>query len=410
MHLQPTQNQALFPSPDHVLSVNDFTGKLKCLLERSVPPCWVRGEVSNLRRQSSGHVYFTLKDSKSQLSSVMFRGDASRQSLVLEDGMQVLVYGELSLYEPRGAYQLIVRFTLAAGQGELQLAFERLKQQLKGEGLFDSERKQLLPLLPRCVGIITSPTGAAIHDFISIVRRRGWSGELIVLPALVQGEGASDSILERLKWVEKSKRCDLIVLSRGGGSMEDLWAFNEEQLVRAVAACSVPTISAVGHETDFSLCDFAADIRAETPSGAAELISSRYLESAERVDTAHEALDYEIKRLLERASQACSQLKSRLLLQNPAEYLERLKLRLKLSAAKMKTAAEGDISALKMQLSHLNLRLESMRVGRTLARGFVTLQDQQGLYLTSSSQLAKGDIVKAHLHDGSATFEVQGAD
>ena len=410
MHTQHTQKQALFPAPDQVLSVGDFTGRLKRLLERSVPPCWVRGEVSNLKRQASGHVYFTLKDSESQLSAVMFRGDASRQSLKLEDGMQILVYGELSLYEPRGSYQIIVRFTLAAGQGELQLAFERLKQQLKEEGLFEPERKQPLPALPTRIGIITSPTGAAVQDFISILRRRDWLGELVVLPSLVQGEGASGSILERLIWAEASGSFDLIVLSRGGGSLEDLWAFNEEQLVRAVAACSIPTISAVGHETDFSLCDFAADVRAETPSGAAELISSSYLECVEGVERAGDGLSSGVVDLLENLKNQLSQLKHRVSLQSPVEYLERLRLRLLLCASKLDESVQRDVTGLRAKLRHLELMLESMSIEKTLARGFVALKDSAGKYLLNRSQVASGDVIEAQFSDGSATLEVKSTD
>jgi exodeoxyribonuclease VII large subunit len=405
MHFNETQKQALFPAPDQILSVADFTGRLKRLLEGSVPPCWVRGEVSNLRRQSSGHVYFTLKDAQSQLSAVMFRGDASRQSLALKDGMQVLVYGELSLYELRGAYQLIVRFTLGVGEGALQLAFERLKQQLKDEGLFAPERKQPLPLLPQRVAIITSPTGAAIHDFISILRRRGWLGELTVLPAPVQGEGASNSILERLHWAEASERFDLIVLSRGGGSLEDLWAFNEERLVRAVADCSLPTISAVGHETDFSLCDFAADVRAETPSGAAELISSRFLACTERLVAAREDLVRGVNRLLERGSLRLTALRNSLLHQSPAEYVERLQLRLDLYASRLEACTRQDMHSLKKQLDHLDLRLKSMSVERTLARGFVALQDEEGQYIVRSAQVRLGEPIKACFSDGCVQLE-----
>jgi len=410
VHTQQTKKQALFPAPDQVLSVGDFTGRLKRLLERSVPPCWVRGEVSNLKRQASGHVYFTLKDSESQLPAVMFRGDASRQSLTLKDGMQVLVYGELSLYEPRGAYQMIVRFTLAAGQGELQLAFERLKQQLKEEGLFEPERKQPLPALPRRIGIITSPTGAAVQDFISILRRRGWLGELVVLPSLVQGEGASGSILERLNWAEESGSFDLIVLSRGGGSLEDLWAFNEEQLVRAVAACSIPTVSAIGHETDFSLCDFSADVRAETPSGAAELISSSYLECVEGVERAGDGLSSGVVDLLENLKNQLSQLKHRVSLQSPVEYLERLRLRLQLCASKLDGSTQRDVTGLRTKLRHLELMLEGMSIDKTLARGFVALKDSAGKYLLNRSQVSSGDVVEAQFSDGSATLEVTSTD
>ena len=268
---------------ERVASVGEFTRRIKVLLETGIRPGWVRGEVSNLRQQASGHVYFSLKDSEAQLSAVMFRGDAARQSLKLRDGQQVLVYGEINVYEVRGSYQLIVRVVVEDGVGRLQQEFEALKQKLADEGLFDPAKKKPLPEMPATVGFITSPTGAAVQDFLRILIRRGWRGRVVILPAKVQGEGAADEIAAMLQQAEVLGIFDLLVIGRGGGSLEDLWAFNEEPLVRAVAACTVPVISAVGHEIDFTLSDFVADVRAETPSAAAELISSHFVEALERV-------------------------------------------------------------------------------------------------------------------------------
>jgi exodeoxyribonuclease VII large subunit len=273
-----------------VESVSDFTRRIKAVLESQVRPGWVRGEVSNLRVQASGHVYFSLKDAGAQLSAVMFRGDASRQDVKLRDGIQVLLYGEISVYEARGNYQLIVRAVIEDGVGRLQREFEALKQRLAAAGLFAAENKVALPAMPRTVGFITSPSGAAVQDFVRILIRRGWRGRVVVLPAKVQGEGAAAEMVEMLRLACNPAACgvafDLLVIGRGGGSLEDLWAFNEEALVRAVAACPLPIISAVGHEIDFTLCDFAADVRVETPSAAAELISSGFVAAGERAGRA----------------------------------------------------------------------------------------------------------------------------
>ena len=273
-----------------VESVSEFTRRVKVLLESGVRPGWVRGEVSNLRAQASGHFYFSLKDAGAQLACVLFRGDAARQGVALRDGVQVVVFGELNVYEVRGQYQLVVRMVVDDGVGRLQKEFEALKRRLADEGLFDAARKQPIPSMPATIGFITSPTGAAVRDFIRILQRRGWCGRLLVLPAKVQGEGAAAEMAEMIAQAARTGVFELLVIGRGGGSLEDLWAFNEELLVRAVAACAVPVISAVGHEIDVTLCDFAADVRAETPSAAAELISSQFLDGVQRAAQAHGGL------------------------------------------------------------------------------------------------------------------------
>src|SRR5476649_598154 len=231
-----------------VRTVSEFTREVKELLEGGLRPGWVRGEVSNLRAQASGHIYFSLKDAGAQLSAVLFRGDAARQTVKLRDGAQVVAYGEVSVYEARGQYQLIVRAVIEDGVGKLQREFEALKARLAAEGLFAPERKRAIPTMPQTVGFITSPTGAAVQDFLRILTRRGWRGRVVVLPAKVQGEGAAAEMIAMLGLAGTLGIFDLIVIGRGGGSIEDLCAFNEEILVRAVAACPVPTISAVGHE------------------------------------------------------------------------------------------------------------------------------------------------------------------
>ncbi|MEN8863266.1 MAG: exodeoxyribonuclease VII large subunit, partial [Lentimonas sp.] len=282
----------LRPAPDQVLKVTELTRQIKRQLEGNFRQVWVQGEVSNLRRQSSGHVYFSLKDAGSQLPCVLFARDAASQSFQLEDGMELQLFGDLSVYEPHGRYQLIAKIAIQSGEGQLQIEYERLKRKLAAEGLFDKERKQALPTLPLRIAVITSPTGAALRDFLRILRRREYGGEVVIFPARVQGKGAAEEITAMLEYAKASKGFDLIVITRGGGSIEDLWAFNEEILARAVAACPLPIISAVGHEIDHVLSDYAADQRAETPSGAAELISSLYLDAQQNLETAAQNLAY----------------------------------------------------------------------------------------------------------------------
>jgi exodeoxyribonuclease VII large subunit len=300
------------PQAGRVESVSEFTRRVKVLLEGGVRPGWVRGEVSNLRAQASGHVYFSLKDAGAQLACVLFRGDAARQGVALRDGVQVVVSGELNVYEVRGQYQLIVRLMVDDGVGRLQKEFEALKRRLADEGLFDAARKRPIPSMPATIGFITSPTGAAVRDFIRILQRRGWCGRLVVLPAKVQGEGAAAEMAEMIAQAEQLGIFELLVIGRGGGSLEDLWAFNEELLVRAVAACAVPVISAVGHEIDVTLCDFAADVRAETPSAAAELISSQFLDGVQRAAQAHGGLHKSAERAAGLARERLEHARSRL--------------------------------------------------------------------------------------------------
>jgi len=288
--MPPMLDSLMTPPPEQVLKVTALTRLIKGQLEENFARVWVRGEVSNLRKQSSGHVYFSLKDAGSQLPCALFARDAARQSFELEDGMEVLLLGDITVFEPHGRYQLIAKVAIQSGEGRLQMEFERLKRKLAAEGLFEAERKRPLPVLPRKIAVVTSPTGAAVRDFLRILRRRDYRGEVVIFPAKVQGKGAAEEVAAMLQHAGASDGFDLIVLTRGGGGIEDLWAFNEESLARAVAACPLPVISAIGHEIDTVLTDYAADKRAETPSGAAELISSLYLEALARYEDAAQDL------------------------------------------------------------------------------------------------------------------------
>src|ERR1700682_6149788 len=255
-----------------IWSVMELTARISNVLAVQFSNLWVEGEVSNCHSAQSGHIYFTLKDAKAQIKCVCFRTQAMRLKFRPEDGLKLIVRGSVSVYEPRGEYQIYVEHIEPSGVGALQLAFEQLKKRLEAEGLFDEARKKALPMLPRRIGVVTSPGGAAVRDIIRILRRRFPNLHLIVYPVRVQGDGAAEDIVAALKYFNRKQLVDVILLARGGGSIEDLWAFNEEAVARAIAACTIPIVSGVGHETDFTIADFVADVRAATPSAAAGIV------------------------------------------------------------------------------------------------------------------------------------------
>lgn len=290
----------LFPSEAirKVLTVAELTTQVKRVLEKQVGSVWVTGEISNLRAQSSGHLYFTLKDAQSQLSCVLFRNEAAASREFLQDGRKVILQGDVTVYEPRGQYQMRVTQVELLGEGALQAAFEKLKRKLNAEGLFDEARKRPLPPYPARIGIVTSATGAAILDVLHVVRRRNPSLEIILAPCRVQGQGAADEIAAAIRLLNEFNQSesnlgaplDLILVTRGGGSLEDLWAFNEEVVARALYESSLPVVSAVGHEIDFTICDFVADFRAATPTAGAEIITEGVFSRLEFVASAVELL------------------------------------------------------------------------------------------------------------------------
>ncbi|MBK9322172.1 MAG: exodeoxyribonuclease VII large subunit [Bdellovibrionaceae bacterium] len=275
----------------HVLSIEELNLSIKQLLEGQFNLVWVRGEVSNFKAHTSGHYYFSLKDQKSQISAVMFRGFGSRLKFKPVDGMEVIVRGRISVYEPRGNYQVLCEMMEPVGAGALQKAFEQLKEKLKSEGLFEAARKKPLPTLPKHLAVVTSPTGAAIRDILNILSRRAPWLEVTVVPTVVQGESAAEKICEALANAQKIPDIDVIILGRGGGSVEDMWCFNDEKLARQIAASQIPVISAVGHEIDFTISDFVADLRAPTPSAAAELVAKSSQELTNRLQQLRKLLD-----------------------------------------------------------------------------------------------------------------------
>ncbi len=332
----------LFPAEAgrRVLSVSELTAQVKRLLEKSVGSVWVTGEVTNLRAQSSGHIYFTLKDAGAQLSCVLFRGEAVMNRSVLQDGQKLLLQGDVTVYEARGQYQLIVRAVELQGVGALQIAFEKLKQKLAAEGLFASERKRPLPKYPHRIGLVTSPTGAAIRDVLHVVQRRNPGLEIILAPCRVQGDGAADEIAAAIRLLNEFNvaqasglrgkdsqagslcHIDLILVTRGGGSLEDLWAFNEEVVARAIFESAVPVVSAVGHEIDFTISDFVADVRAATPSAAAEIITEGMFASRKFVAEVPELLRRKVRQRLEGATEDFEQVQGRLARLHPRRRLQ----------------------------------------------------------------------------------------
>ncbi|MFL6216384.1 MAG: exodeoxyribonuclease VII large subunit [Blastocatellia bacterium] len=272
------------------LSVSELTARIKILLEGEFLELWLEGEISNYRRHTSGHWYFTLKDEGAMLRCASFRMQNRLIRFVPEDGLMVRAHGRLSLYEARGEYQLIVEYMEPVGIGALQLGFEQMKRRLAAEGLFDVERKRPLPMLPRCIGVVTSPTGAAVRDILRVIRRRNEAMNVLIAPARVQGDGAAAEITRAIELLNQREEVDVIIVGRGGGSIEDLWCFNEETVARAIFNSRVPVISAVGHETDFTIADFVADLRASTPSVAAELVTAARDEISARLDGFNEAM------------------------------------------------------------------------------------------------------------------------
>src|SRR5881275_2311218 len=274
-NLQPTRQ---------ILSVSELTARIRDLLARNFTDISVQGEISNCRAAQSGHIYFTLKDDRAQVKCVYFKQQQRGIKFRPEDGLQITVRGSISVYEQRGEYQIYVEKIDLVGQGALQLAFEQLKKRLQAEGLFDERRKRALPALPRKIGIVTSLDGAAIRDIIKVLRRRYPNAHLVIRPTRVQGEGAAMDIARAMRTIGRVPGVDVVIVGRGGGSIEDLWAFNEERVARAIAACPVPVVSAVGHEVDFTIADFVSDYRAPTPSAAAELVVSAKDEFCGRID------------------------------------------------------------------------------------------------------------------------------
>lgn len=392
-----------------VLSVRDLTLHVKRLLERDqlLQAVWVRGEISNFKWHSSGHIYFTLKDETSQVKCVMFRSSAQRLRFRPDNGMQVLVHGNVTVFERDGAYQLYAVEMDPAGVGALHLEYEQLKRRLAEEGLFAEELKRPLPLLPRRVGIITAPTGAAIRDMITIARRRFPSVRLVVAPAMVQGAEAPGSLIRGLELMGRISDVDVIIIGRGGGSLEDLWAFNDEGLARAIRACPVPVVSAVGHETDFTIADFAADLRAPTPSAAAELVVPSRSELQGTVDGLRIRLASAARRIVERKRIRLRGLAERPVLERPQGRLLQDRQRLDDLIRRLGYVGGQMLGGHRRELRGLAGRLDALSPLAVLSRGYAIARAESGRVIKEAAQVTVGDSVQVMLHKGQLHCRVE---
>jgi len=435
-----------------VYTVSDLTARIRDLLARNFTDVSVQGEISNCRPATSGHIYFTLKDERAQVRCVFFKQQQRGMRFRPEDGLKVTVRGSVSVYEARGEYQIYVESLEPLGRGALQVAFEQLKKKLDAEGLFDPARKKALPLLPSRIGLITSPAGAAVRDVVRILKRRFPNVHLSLFPVHVQGEGAAEEIVQALAHFNRKRSADVILMVRGGGSIEDLWAFNEEKVARAIASSVIPVISGVGHETDFTIADFVADVRASTPSAAAELVVQTRREFDKHVADLRESLESLVRYRLLELSRRVHELAGRRGFRRPLDLLRQrrqradeltsrlalgLRARLELSRKRL-TAAHlriarfdfrAKVAALRLRLekqSHdlgaraerllrlkrerwqgLTLQMQERSPLKVLERGYAIATDMAGVALRDVNQVLVGDEVRIQLHRGRLTTEVK---
>lgn len=440
----------LFPEK-RILSVTQLTSLIRGVLEENFEHVWVEGEVSNLAMPASGHLYFTLKDAGAQLRCVMFRASARALRFRPKDGMGLIVRGRITVYEQRGDYQLLVEYLEPRGIGALQLAFIQLKEKLAREGLFAEERKRPIPALPQRIGVVTSATGAAIHDILNVLNRRFANVEVLIRPVKVQGEGAAEEIAEAIRDFNRYGQVDVMIVGRGGGSLEDLWAFNEEVVARAIAHSRIPVISAVGHEVDFTIADFVADLRAPTPSAAAELVLKskeelaarveflrhRLLQGmrkilaerggefdglvrslrdptmllghlAQRLDDLSARLERSLAVLLRHRRSELEALRTHLRLTNPALEVERARERVIAVGARMDAALRRHMDRRREETAVAAARLETLSPLGTLARGYsIALRLPEHQVVRDRAQVAPGDRLALRFHRGGALCRVE---
>lgn len=392
---------------DTVRTVSELTREIKGLLEVSFPTVRVSGEISNCQKARSGHVYLTLKDEDAQLSGVIWRSAAGRLKFDLEDGLEVVAEGSIDVYPPRGTYQLIIRRVTPHGVGALELALRQLQEKLAAEGLFDESRKQPLPRFPRRIALVTSPTSAAVKDMLQVISRRWPAVDLVVLPVAVQGEGAAAQIAEALELVPRLSRVDTVICGRGGGSLEDLWAFNEEIVVRAIAACPVPVVSAVGHEIDVSLSDLAADVRALTPSEAGELVVPDRGELAAELGSVRQRLVGALRQQADRAQLVLEALAARPVLARPYSRLHELAGRVDELQARIDRAVRGHTDLVGQRLSTLAAALQALSPLEVLGRGYSMTLSEDGRVIRSTGQLVRADKLITVLPEGRVISRVE---
>ena len=389
------------------LSVTQLNEYLKMVIEgdRVLSNVFVRGEISNFKLYSSGHAYFTLKDDSGQLKSVMFRSYFSRLAFLPEDGMRVIAHGRVSVYETNGQYQLYVDDLQPDGAGSLAMRFEQLKRKLSAEGLFDETRKRPLPPMPRRIGVITSPSGAAVHDIINVLGRRFPATEMILYPSEVQGAQAPAQLIEGVEFFSMTGLVDVIILGRGGGSAEDLWAFNDEYLARAVAACSVPVISAVGHESDFTICDFVADRRAPTPSAAAELAVPDVNEILRGLASLKIGLQASVQKRIVQERRILNQITQSRVYSRPEQMLDSFRMCLAEREAGLSRAIEQTLLQKRQSTAYVSGKLQALNPLSILARGYATVS-RDGASITSVKQINDNDMLDIQMADGSVRAKV----
>ncbi|MBT3181070.1 MAG: exodeoxyribonuclease VII large subunit [Deltaproteobacteria bacterium] len=388
----------------HIFSVSEITGDLKTLIERNFKDVWICGEVTDFRNRTGRHYYFALKDEKNKVRSVIFNAASRRIPFELKDGLEVVCHGSLDVYGPAGYYSIIIDHIEPKGIGALQLAFEQLKKKLQAEGLFSAERKQPIPYLPRKVGVITSPTGAAIRDIVHVMTRRFPNIEILLYPVRVQGNESAGEIADAIRAMNGIADLDVLIIGRGGGSIEDLWAFNEEVVARAIAASELPIISAVGHEIDFTISDFVADLRAPTPSAAAEMVVPVRSELLNTIADRKKQLVYALKQGLHRRFQELGKVAGRI--RDPRRRFPDLMRSIDALSQRLAFVMKSTYETRVQHLAKLASNMDHLSPLGVLAKGYSVAEDSKGSVIKSSKPLKVGDALKLRFHKGSALAKV----
>ena len=383
-----------------IYKVSEITRQIHLLLEAEFPNVWIEGEISNFKRHSSGHIYFTLKDETAQINAVFFARENQSLRFEPKDGLQVICAGRISVYDQRGQYQVYVQRMEPKGLGALQLAFLQLKEKLEKEGLFDPSRKKPIPDYPRRIGIVTSPTGAAIQDMLKIFRKRSFGFHILIFPVRVQGDGAGAEVARAIDVLNRGPELDLVIVGRGGGSIEDLWAFNEEVVARAIARSKIPIISAVGHEIDWTIADFVADFRAHTPTAAAEKVVMHWDELHERLRGYRERMQVSIQGLLASKRDQWNHIKDSYAFRQPLSYLRQTAQRVDELLRQVQNYLRGAVLQKKQAFQSLVGKLEALSPLRVLERGYSLTFDASGKLLRESKQVKVSETIRTRLSSG----------
>ncbi|MGY8750426.1 MAG: exodeoxyribonuclease VII large subunit [Fidelibacterota bacterium] len=379
------------------ISVSELTSKLKELIESNFSNIWIQGEISNFKHHSSGHMYFTLKDQGAELRCIMFRGFNQGIHFKPEDGMDVILKGKITVYEPRGQYQVMVQNMEPAGVGTLFLAFEALKKQLQSEGLFDTSLKNKLPQFPKKIGIVTSQTGAAFKDMVQVLNRRAPYVDILLRPTLVQGDNAANDIVKAIKEISLINNIDVLIIGRGGGSLEDLWAFNEEVVARAIVACKIPIISAVGHETDITISDMVSDLRAPTPSAAAEIVALSVRDLKQKINEHKNILFKQFQFKLNKIWQTFDHLTDRLTLQKPQNIIQRQKEKINILSDRLLLSMNHLFTIIKTKSISMNKELNILNPSDILKRGYSIIYNTNGAIVRKGQDLKENDLFEAQI-------------